>query len=194
VYAQSLYGKTQYGIVCAASVDEYERGVIKRHELTRKKKEDDRTKLTDYENANEGPVFLTYDCQPEIDALVNEVIKDTPYFDFIADDSIGHKFWKMTAEQSSRTTKLFEKINCLYIADGHHRAAASFNVGKMRREKMIKEGGSFTGNEDFMYFLSIIYPSNQLTIFDYNRVIKDTCGKTKEQIFEEAINNIITKF
>lgn len=185
IYAQKMGNILQFGIMLEASVDEYEKNIIKKHELTRKKKEDDRTKLTNTQSANVGPVFLTYSDCDDINRKVGEIVKDIPYFHVTTKDDVQHTLWKCNKEDSSFLVKAFEKVNCLYIADGHHRAASAYNVGKMRKEKAIEAGIKITGDEDFNYFLAIVYPASQLHIFDYNRVLKDLNSKTPKEIFNE---------
>ena len=184
VYALTMEGRTQFGIVAGASVDDYENDHIKKHELTRKKKEEDRTKLTDIQGANAGPVFLTYTAQEAIDAIVASVCQRPSYGDVTCDDGVRHQLWKCTPEESQALVGHFERVSHTYIADGHHRAASAFNVGKIRKERALKEGKQVSGNEDFNYFLSILFPHNQLKIYDYNRVLKDLNGKTPEELLE----------
>lgn len=185
VYAQKLLNNLQYGIVLESSVAEYENNIIKKHELTRKKKEEDRTKLTEIQNANSGPVFLAYKDHAGIGEIVQKVVSEKPYIDVIKEDNIQHTLWKCTPDQSLEIQKLFEEVPFFYIADGHHRSASAYNVGAARRDKAKALGKEITGQEDFNWFMSLAYPCSQLHILDYNRVLKDYNGKTVEEIFKE---------
>mmetsp|Transcript_12924 Transcript_12924/g.13026 ORF Transcript_12924/g.13026 Transcript_12924/m.13026 type:complete len:581 (+) Transcript_12924:280-2022(+) len=184
-----MNGRIQYGILAGASVDDYENGRIKRHELTRKKKEEDRTKLTDIQGANVGPVFLTYPASEEIDSVVSSVIARNAFVDVTTDDGIRHTLWKCTSEESAVIVNCFENIPFTYIADGHHRSASAFNVGKLRQQRARAAGQEITGNEDFNYFMALHYPHNQLKIFDYNRVLRDLNGLTPEQFLTALSEN-----
>lgn len=167
------------GIVGAASVDDYMEDRIKKHEFTREAKERDRIRHVDTTNANTGPIFLTYPEKAEISALVNEWTAKTPEYDFTAEDGVRHTVWVVDEDSAIETIqKAFDEIPALYIADGHHRAASAVKVGKMRRDA----NPSYTGEEEFNYFLSVIFPSNQLKIMDYNRILKDLNGMTEEEL------------
>jgi len=167
------------GIVGAASVDDYMEDRIKKHEFTREAKERDRIRHVDTTNANTGPIFLTYPEKAEISALVNEWTAKTPEYDFTAEDGVRHTVWVVDEVSAIETIqKAFDEIPALYIADGHHRAASAVKVGKMRRDA----NPSYTGEEEFNYFLSVIFPSNQLKIMDYNRILKDLNGMTEEEL------------
>lgn len=182
IYAQTMNGRTQYGLVACASVDDYLDGVIKKHELTRADKEEDRMKHVRNTNANIEPVFFAYPAQQEIDQIVNEVIKSKePEYDFVANDGFGHHFWIIDSEATiGRLIDIFKTIPATYVADGHHRTAAAALVGAEKR----KQNPNFTGNEEFNYFLAVHFPDNQLQIIDYNRVIKDLNGLSKDQLIE----------
>lgn len=177
LYMQKMGEREQYGIVGMASIEDYENGLIKRHELTIKKKEEDRTKLSDTQNANLGPVFLTFKDGEEIEKRMMEIaLSEEPYSYVVGHDQTEHALWLCSPEDSDFFQAEFEKINCTYIADGHHRAASAFNVGKMRREKAKEEGREVTGEEPFNFFMAIHYPESNLKIMDYNRVLKTING------------------
>lgn len=181
IYELTMDGRTQTGIVAAASVDDYLNSVIKKHENTRADKEVDRIKHVDTLSAQTGPIFLAYRAKEEIDNIVNEVKKSTPVYDFTSEDSITHRVWVIdNAEKIAKLKELFDGINEIYIADGHHRCASAVKVGLKRRE----ENKGYTGDEEFNYFLSVLFPDNQLMIMDYNRVIKDLNGHSESEIIE----------
>ena len=184
IYAQTMNGKTQYGLVVCASVDDYLNGTIKKHELTRKEKEEDRMKHVRNTNANIEPVFFTYRHVEEIDDIVNDIVKnETPEYDFTADDGVGHHFWVINDDAIIKKleTLFAEKVPFTYVADGHHRTAAAALVGKEKREK----NPDYSGDEEFNYFLAVHFPDNQLSIIDYNRVVKDLNGLSKEEFFDK---------
>jgi uncharacterized protein (DUF1015 family) len=166
VYRQKMGSHVQTGLVAAASVDEYDRGLIKKHELTREDKEDDRTRHIDALDANDEPVFLAYRASAQIDALIAEITRGAPEYDFVTDDGIGHTFWVAAESFNARLGPAFESIAGLYIADGHHRSAAASRVHILRQGK--------PGNHDG--FLAVVFPHNQLQILDYNRLVKDLNG------------------
>ena len=174
IYAQTMDGRTQYGIAGAAFCEDYQNQIIKKHELTRPDKEDDRMVLINTMNANAEPVFLSYRAVPEIDEIVNKITKQEPEYKFVSNDGFGHQFWVINdSAVNAKIEKLFaEKVPALYVADGHHRTAAAARVGLERKAK----NPNHTGNEDYNYFLAVIFPDNQLKIMDYNRVIKDLNG------------------
>lgn len=175
IYAQTMNNRTQYGIVACASVDDYLNGVIKKHELTRPDKEEDRMIHVRVNNANIEPVFFTYPAVPEIDAIVDSVVaSEEPEYDFVAEDGFGHHFWVIRdMDMIARIEMLFrEKVPSTYVADGHHRTAAAALVGKEKREM----NPGYSGDEEFNFFLAVHFPDNQLRIIDYNRVVKDLNG------------------
>ncbi|GET31761.1 hypothetical protein PbJCM13498_06240 [Prolixibacter bellariivorans] len=180
IYAQTMNGRTQYGIVGAASVDDYMNGVIKKHELTRKDKEEDRMKHVRNTNANVEPVFFTFPAVQELDDIVAKIVKETePVYDFVAEDGFGHHFWVIDDEATiNRIVELFAKIPATYVADGHHRTAAAALVGNEKRQN----NPNHTGNEEYNYFLAVHFPDNQLQIIDYNRVVKDLNGLTEAEL------------
>ena len=187
VYAQTMNGKTQYGLVVCAYVDDYMTGKIKKHELTRKDKEEDRMKHVRVNNANVEPVFFAYPHNNELDAIVKEVTKGKPEYDFVAElDGFGHTFWLIEDEAKiKRITEIFATIPSLYIADGHHRSAAAALVGDEKR----RQNPAHKGNEEYNYFMAVCFPDDQLTIIDYNRVVKDLNGLTDEQFIEKLKKN-----
>ena len=181
IYAQSMdLKKWQYGIVACAWSEDYVNKVIKKHELTRKDKEEDRMKHVRITNANVEPVFFAYPANRKIDDIVAKIIKEKPLYDFVAkEDGFGHRFWviddKKTIDEIVRIFK--EEIPSMYIADGHHRSAAAALVGQEKKEN----NPHHTGKEEYNYFMTVIFPDNQLNVIDYNRVVKDLNGLTKEQ-------------
>ncbi|HUX54076.1 MAG TPA: DUF1015 family protein [Williamwhitmania sp.] len=183
VYAQTMDGRTQYGLVACCSVEDYMTGKIKKHELTRKDKEEDRMKHVRNTNANVEPVFFSYPAVKEVDLIVENIVKSSsPVYDYVALDGFGHHFWIITDDATiMRITELFHKVPALYVADGHHRTAAAALVGN---EKM-KANPNHTGNEEYNFFLAVIFPDNQLKIIDYNRVVKDLNGLTPSQLIEQ---------
>lgn len=183
IYAQTMNEKTQYGIVGCAGVEDYMDNIIRKHELTRKDKEEDRMKHVRVTNANMEPVFFTYPAVKEIDDIVAAFVKDnTPEYDFTSCDGFGHHFWVIRDKPLiGKIIGLFKKIPHTYIADGHHRTASAALVGN---EKKSNNPGH-TGNEEYNYFLAVHFPDNQLTIIDYNRVVKDLNGLTNEQFIEK---------
>jgi uncharacterized protein (DUF1015 family) len=181
IYAQTMKGRTQYGIVGCASIDDYLNGIIKKHELTRPDKEQDRMVHVRVNNANIEPVFFTYPSVKEIDDIVEEIVKtEKPEYDFVSEDGFGHHFWVV---KKTETIELIEslfaiKVPFTYVADGHHRTAAAALVGKEKREN----NPSHNGTEEYNFFLAVHFPDNQLRIIDYNRTIKDLNGLTPEQL------------
>jgi uncharacterized protein (DUF1015 family) len=183
IYAQTMKGRTQYGIVGCASVDDYIKGIIKKHELTRTDKEQDRMVHVRVNNANIEPVFFTYPAVKEIDDIVSNIVsKETPEYDFIAEDGFGHHFWVIKNKKTNLLIeKLFaEKVPFTYIADGHHRTAAAALVGKEKREN----NPSHKGTEEYNYFMAVHFPSDQLKIIDYNRTIKDLNGLSPKEFLK----------
>jgi uncharacterized protein (DUF1015 family) len=179
IYAQTMDGRTQYGIVGAAAAQDYFDGIIKKHELTRPDKEEDRMVLTRQLNANIEPVFFSYKAVPEIDAIVEKTVKNNePVYDFSAEDGFGHHFWVVeNDEDNAALEQLFaEKVPYTYVADGHHRTAAAARI--MQEKKA--QNPNHTGEEAYNYFMAVHFPDNQLKIIDYNRVVKDLNGLSKE--------------
>ena len=181
IYAQTMKGRTQYGIAACAAVSDYLDGIIKKHELTRPDKEQDRMVHVRVNNANIEPVFFTYPAVAEIDEIVNKITSDEkPEYDFVADDGFGHHFWVIKDQKTNkRIEKLFaEKVPYTYVADGHHRTAAAALVGKEKQDN----NPLHNGKEEYNFFLAVHFPANQLQIIDYNRTIRDLNGLTKEQL------------
>ena len=178
IYAQTMNGKKQYGLVGCAAVSDYLNNVIKKHELTRKDKEEDRMKHVRITNANMEPVFFSYPAVKEIDAIVNEVVESQePEYDFTSPDEIGHQFWAIRDRRIiDKLVGLFANVPFTYVADGHHRTAAAALVGN---EKKLNNA-HHTGKEEYNYFLAVHFPDNQLTIIDYNRLVKDMNGLSTE--------------
>ena len=172
-YQLIMDGHEQTGLVAVANVDDYDSNRIKKHEFTRPDKEDDRTRQIDVLNAQTGPVFLTYRQQPEVDEIISQVKGQTPEYDLRADDGVQHTIWVISApQQINELTRLFDQMDNLYIADGHHRSASASRIAAMRR----KEFPDASADAPFNYFLSVIFPDNQMKILDYNRVIRDING------------------
>ncbi len=192
IYAQTMDGRTQYGIVGCTHVDDYMNNNIKKHELTRKDKEDDRMIHVRITNANVEPVFFSYPANAEIDAIVANIVKNqAPEYDFVADDGFGHHFWVINdANTNKRIAEIFKnEIPYLYVADGHHRTAAAARVGAEKRQN----NPHHTGNEEYNYFMAVIFPDNQLKIIDYNRVVKDLNGHSKEEMIKLIEENFDVK-
>ena len=184
IYAQTMNGRTQYGIVGAAACDDYNKGIIKKHELTRPDKEEDRMILTRYLNANIEPVFFSYKAVPEIDAIVDSVVKEQDAdYDFVAEDGFGHHFWVIRdAAINTEIEQLFaSKVPATYVADGHHRTAAAARIGEEKRA----QNPNHTGDESYNYFMAVHFPDNQLQIIDYNRVVKDLNGLSDSELIEK---------
>lgn len=187
VYAQTMEGRTQYGLVAACHFQDYMDGRIKKHELTRPDKEEDRMKHVRNQNANIEPVFFAYPADNELDTLIQSVVTSkAPEYDFVAEgDGFGHRFWVIDDPKViERITARFAEIPALYVADGHHRTAAAARVGQEKKETLLKQGATYTGQEEFNYFLAVIFPDNQLKIIDYNRVVKDLNGLTPNALLE----------
>ena len=191
VYAQTMNGKTQYGLVVGAYVPDYMNGVIKKHELTRRDKEEDRMKHVRVNNANIEPVFFAYPENKELDAIVKKYTSQKPVYDFVApDDGFGHQFWVIDKEKDIEAiTKQFAAMPALYIADGHHRSAAAALVGAEK----AKQNPDHKGDEEYNYFMAVCFPADQLTIIDYNRVVKDLNGLSEEQFLEALNKNFVVE-
>ncbi len=191
IYAQTMNGKTQYGLVVGAYVPDYMNGVIKKHELTRKDKEEDRMKHVRVNNANIEPVFFAYPENIALEKLVSKYTVNKPVYDFVApDDGFGHKFWIIDNDEDIKAiTEEFAKMPALYIADGHHRSAAAALVGAEKAQ----QNPNHRGDEEYNYFMAVCFPANQLTIIDYNRVVKDLNGMTEEQFLEALKRNFIVE-
>lgn len=182
LYSQTMGSHTQTGIVGCVSVQEYLDGTIKKHELTRADKEDDRTRHIDATNAQTGPIFLAYRAQQAIDALVEGLCSPMPEYDFRSGDGIRHRFWVIhDAAALQSVTRIFRGVRNLYIADGHHRAASAWRVAQLR----TRDASNPTGEEEFYFFLAVLFPHNQLNILDYNRLVTDVNGRSTKDILNE---------
>ena len=191
VYAQTMNGKTQYGLVVGAYVPDYMNGVIKKHELTRRDKEEDRMKHVRVNNANIEPVFFAYPDNAALDAVISRYTAGKPVYDFIAPgDGFGHTFWIIDKQEDiAAITQEFAQMPALYIADGHHRSAAAALVGAEK----AKQNPNHRGDEEYNYFMAVCFPANQLTIIDYNRVVKDLNGMTPEEFLAAVGKNFIVE-
>jgi uncharacterized protein (DUF1015 family) len=189
IYAQTMKNRTQYGIVGCVAVEDYLDGIIKKHELTRPDKEEDRMKHIRINNANVEPVFFTYRSVTEIDKIVSTFVKaNEPEYDFVADDGIEHHFWVVNQIQTiNKIVKLFSKIPVIYVADGHHRTAAAALVGNEKK----KNNPHHRGDEEYNYFMAVLFPHNQLTIIDYNRLVKDLNGLASGKFLERLEQKFI---
>ena len=187
IYAQTMFGRTQYGIVACAAVEDYMNDVIKKHELTRPDKEEDRMNHIRVTGFNAEPVFFAYPDHKDLDAIVAGIIKDTPEYDFETEDGVGHHFWTIKDVDTIRTIEdIFAKdIKNTYVADGHHRTAAAALVGKEREANNPKH----TGSEEYNYFLAVHFPAGQLTIIDYNRVVKDLNALSEVEFMDKLKQN-----
>jgi uncharacterized protein (DUF1015 family) len=183
VYKQVMEGRVQIGLMCCCSAQEYWDGKIKRHEFTRKVKEEDRLKHVNVIDANAGPIFLTYPAQDEINTLIDEAIKAEPEVDFTSEDGIQHVLWVVKDQAwNDKITAAFAKIPALYVADGHHRTQAAARIAKERSEK----NPNHTGEEEYNFFLSVVFPHNHLYIMDYNRAVKDLNGNSEEEFIKKV--------
>ena len=184
VYAQTMGSRTQFGLVLCAHTDDYATGRIKKHELTRKDKEDDRMVHVRIQNANIEPVFFAYKDVPELAAIVAKASAGKPEYDFIDENNFGHRFWPITDDAViARITEIFtNEVDAFYVADGHHRTAAAARVGAEKRE----QNPHHTGNEEYNFFMAVCFPEGQLKILDYNRVVKDLNGLSQEE-FKQAL-------
>jgi len=191
IYAQTMNGVTQYGLVGCASILDYMNNVIRKHELTRPDKEEDRKQIIRVSNFNAEPVFFAYPPHVEIDEIVARIIKSEPVYDFIAEDEIGHKVWVIeNVSDIERLETLFATdVPFTYAADGHHRTAAASGVGEERRNA----DPDHQGNEEYNFFLAVLFPANQLTIIDYNRVVKDLNGLSDEEFIEKLKSSFTVK-
>lgn len=183
LYAQTMDGRTQYGLVVGASVDDYLTGKIKKHELTRKEKEVDRMHHIEINNANIEPVFLSFPTNEVLERVIAQTAKTQPEYDFVSEDGIGHTLWCISDDAViNEITEAFAKIPYLYIADGHHRTAAAAHVG----EERAKADPNHTGKEEYNYLLAVCFPESHLKVMDYNRVVKDLNGLTDEEFLQKV--------
>ena len=191
VYGQTMFGRTQFGIVACASVDDYQNDIIKKHELTRPDKEEDRMNHIRVTNFNAEPVFFAYPDHSDLDAIVDRVVSEEADYDFTTGDGVGHHFWVISDKDVIQSIiKLFDKdVQYTYVADGHHRTAAAALVGQERRNNNPEH----RGEEEYNYFLAVHFPASQLTIIDYNRVVKDLNGMTATEYLEELQGGFIVE-
>ena len=191
VYAQTMDGRTQYGIVLCAHTDDYAEGKIKKHELTRKDKEDDRMIHVRIQNANIEPVFFAFKDNAELNAIVAAKVKETPEYSFIDENNFGHEFWVIDDDAViARITEIFTNdIDAFYVADGHHRTAAAARVGAEKRA----QNPNHTGKEEYNYFMTVCFPESQLKIIDYNRVVKDLNGLTAKEFIEALQKDFVVE-
>ena len=190
IYAQTMDGRTQYGLVLCAHTDDYAEGKIKKHELTRKEKEDDRMIHVRIQNANIEPVFFAYPDNNEVNSIVSRYTAGAPEYDFVAEDGFGHHFWVIDDQKDiDRLTEIFKGIPAFYVADGHHRTAAAARVGAEKRQ----QNPSHTGEEEYNYFMAVAFPDSQLKIIDYNRVVKDLNGLSPEEFLAALDKDFVVK-
>ena len=191
IYAQTMQGRTQYGIAMCCHFEDYLSGAIKKHELTRPDKEEDRMIHVRNQKANIEPVFFTYPDDAEIDAIVESVVKENePDYDFTSMEGFGHHFWVIRdQEKNQRLTELFAQIPALYVADGHHRTAAAARVG----QECMEQNPNHTGEEEYCYFLAVTFPASQLRIIDYNRVVRDLNGLTPEELLARLEESFVVE-
>ena len=190
IYAQTMNGKRQYGLVACCHFEDYLEGRIKKHELTRADKEEDRMKHVRAQSANLEPVFFAYPEREDMNAIVNRIIADAPQYDFVSEDGVGHTLWLIDNDEDIKNiTAIFEQIPALYVADGHHRTAAAAGVGKER----MNANPNHTGTEEYCYFLAVIFPDAQLNIIDYNRVVKDLNGLSKEEFLAAVEKDFVVE-
>jgi len=190
IYAQTMDGRTQYGFVVGASVEDYLTGRIKKHELTRREKEADRMHHIEINNANIEPVFLAFPDNSTLEDIIDRTAQTTPEYDFVSEDGIGHTLWVIKDKETINTiTKEFGEIPYLYIADGHHRTAAAAHVG----EEKAKADPNHNGTEEYNYLLAVCFPQSHLKVMDYNRVVVDLNGNTEEQFLEKLGEKFIVE-
>ena len=190
IYAQTMDGRTQYGLVLCAHTDDYAEGKIKKHELTRKEKEDDRMIHVRIQNANIEPVFFAYPDNDEVNSIVSRYTAGAPEYDFVAEDGFGHHFWVIDDQKDiDRLTEIFKGIPAFYVADGHHCTAAAARVGAEKRQ----QNPSHTGEEEYNYFMAVAFPDSQLKIIDYNRVVKDLNGLSPEEFLAALDKDFVVK-
>lgn len=191
LYAQTMNDRTQYGIVVCALADDYHKGIIKRHELTRREKEDDRMRHVMVTNANMGPAFFAYPDDAVLDQLIKRYARQKPEYDFVApEDGFRHQLWVISDKVDIETiTREFAKMPSLYIADGHHRSAAAVRVA----DEKAKANPHHTGKEEYNYFMAVCFPASQLTILDYNRVVKDLNGLTPEAFLKALSEDFVVE-
>ena len=189
IYSQQEGDHLQYGIMALASIDDYDNGKIKKHEHTLPEVELERTNLCDTQCANAGPVFYSFRDKEEINKKISEIVEQDSYGKVTTQDGVIHTLWKCTEEDSDWLVNAFAEVDSLYIADGHHRSAAAYNVGKRRRERAIAEGIEVTGDESFNFFMTVIFPAEQTKILPYNRLLNSLNDMTAEEFVEKMRKN-----
>ena len=187
IYRLTMNGRSQTGLVGCCHFQQYQDGLIKKHELTRTVKENDRVKHVEFLNANAEPVFFSYRGKPEIDSIIKDIQKNPAEYDFFAEDGVRHELWVSSdCKTNDQIRRVFLEVPCLYVADGHHRTAAAARVGNNRKEKNPQH----LGTEEYNYFMAVLFPDDQLEIFDYNRLVRDLNGLSSE----EFLNQLKTSF
>ncbi len=190
-YAQTWRGRTQTGIVACVAIDDYLNQVVKKHENTREEKEQDRIRHVDTCSAQSGPIFLAYRSNPILQTILEKIKREMPIYDFVSEDGIGHTVWCIDDEKDiAAIEEIFAEIPSLYIADGHHRAASAIKVGQMRRKKYP----DYDGSEAYNYFLSVIFPDEELRILDYNRLLKGLNGLSQEDFLKRVAEDFVVEF
>ena len=190
LYQQTLLGKSQTGIVACASIDDYCNNIIKKHENTRSDKEQDRIRHVDVCNMQTGPIFLAYRSNDALRTVISQTKQETPVYDFVSEDGVGHKVWVIIdGQRIQQIQESFRQISSIYIADGHHRCASAVKVGLMRRESHP----DYTGREEYNFFLSVLFPDEELRIMDYNRVVRDLNGFTSEEFLEKIEEDFLVE-
>lgn len=189
IYSQQNDDHCQYGVMCLSSIDDYEKNIIKKHEHTLPEVEEERTHLTDTQCANAEPVFLSFRNGEEISKKMSEITEAEYYGKVVTKDGVTHTLWKCTPEDSDWIVQAFENIECTYIADGHHRSAAAYNVGCMRRQRAIDAGKDVTGTESFNFFMTVIFPAEQTKILPYNRLLNSLNDMSEDEFLEKMKTN-----
>lgn len=190
LYEQTFAGRSQTGIVACASIDDYCGNVIKKHENTRSEKEQDRIRHVDVCNMQTGPIFLAYRSNAALGEMIGQTKAEAPVYDFVSEDGVGHRVWVIDSEERiKRISECFEQIPAIYIADGHHRCASAVKVGLKRREAHPE----YTGQEEYNYFLSVLFPDEELRIMDYNRVVKDLNGLEADAFLEKVSERFLVE-
>ncbi len=190
IYQQTMNGRSQTGLVACSSIDDYLNHVVKKHENTREEKEQDRIRHVDTTDAHTGPIFLAYRAKEELNRIIHRITTGNPLYDFVSEDNVEHRVWKIAAPGPIKEIEeAFLDVEATYIADGHHRAASAVKVGLMRRE----ENPGYTGEEAFNYFLSVLFPDEQLMIMPYNRVVADLNGMSSEEFLEKISRCFVVK-
>ncbi len=190
IYQQTMNGRSQTGLVACSSIDDYLNLVVKKHENTREEKEQDRIRHVDTTDAHTGPIFLAYRAKEELNRIIHRITTGHPLYDFVSEDNVEHRVWKIAAPGPIKEIEeAFLDVEATYIADGHHRAASAVKVGLMRRE----ENPGYTGEEAFNYFLSVLFPDEQLMIMPYNRVVADLNGMSSEEFLEKISRCFVVK-